>query len=265
MRKTVKVFGKSVPLWIVAVVLASILCVAAVTYFGSIIMPWTITPPPTPLPTATMTPNEVTLEIGTLYFGGTKTVSPVDVADLTVENGAVDVTVSLDDDYSGFTDLDIVVQLVQDSAVKYTAEIEPIIVVSAPLNLGPTGWGGWSDATAGEVVTCFVRNVGSGEGDYAQLIRWVPGASADTDGDGVADVFYPDTMFGYTYAEGETGYIIQNDNDAGESLQLVLVYPSTSITIDDVAPGAYDVYVGYTVTAGNVEGSGEATINFSYQ
>jgi len=184
------------PLWLIVVVLVAIFGVAiAASIIGTVRMPWQVVPPP-PTPTAVMTPSEVELPIGTLYFGETKTVEPVDVADLTVENGAVDITVSLEGDYSGFTDLDIVVQLVQDGQVKYTAVIEPVIVVSNTLHLSPTGWGGWSDkaaSEAGEVVTCFVRNVGSGEGDYAQLIKWVPGASADTDGDGVADVFYPET------------------------------------------------------------------------
>jgi len=265
MRKSVRIFGRAVPLWLIAVVLAAILGVAIAAYIiGTITMPWEIVPPP-PTPTATMTPSEFTLEIGKLYFGETKTVAPRDVADLIVENGAVDITVSLDGDYSGFTALTITIQLRQDGNIIHEAVIEPVIVVSDTLNLGPTGWGGWSDRTAsqaGEVVTCFVRNVGSGEGDYAQLIRWVPGASADTDGDGSPDVFYPETPFGYVYQEGETGYIMQNDNDH-DSFQLILVYPQISIIIQ-VQPGVYDVYVGYSVTAGNVECAGAATLNVSY-
>jgi predicted ribosomally synthesized peptide with SipW-like signal peptide len=99
------------------------------------------------------------------------------------------------------------------------------IVESHVLNLGPTGWGGWSDkeaSTHGWVFNCIVKNVGTGQGNYAQLIRWVPGASVTVGG---TTYTYPVTPFGYTYADGETGYIIQNDNDAGESLQLILVYP----------------------------------------
>ncbi|MHC1600097.1 MAG: hypothetical protein ACXQS5_04670, partial [Candidatus Methanospirareceae archaeon] len=188
------------------------------------------------------------------------------VADLKVKNGPVKLIAELGGDYKGFDALAITIQLVQNGEVKYEAVLKPTIVVSNTLNLGPTGWGGWSDkeaSEAGEVVTCFVRNVGSGEGDYDQLIKWAPGASADTNGDDEPDVYYPETPFGYTYSEGETGFLIQNDNDH-DSLQLVLVYPPTSVTIENVAPGTYDVYIGYEVTAGNVAGSGEIILNFSY-
>ena len=227
---------------------------------GTVRMSWKVTPPP---PTAIMTPSEVTLDIGTLYFGETKTVAPEKVAELTVENGAVDITASLNGDYGGFDALSVTVQLVQGGEVKYEAVITPTIVVSSVLYPSPGGCGGWSDKTASElgyVETCFVR-VLEGEGDLAQLVKWVPGATI-TIGD--ETYTYPETPFGYTYDEGETGYIFQNDNDAGESIQLVLVYPSTSVIIENVAPGTYDVYVGFTVTAGNVACSGEAVLNVSY-
>jgi hypothetical protein len=148
--------------------------------------------------------------------------------------------------------------------VKYEAIIQPTIVVSSTLKFGPTGVGGWSDKTAsakGQVVTCFVRKI-SGEGDWAQLVKWVPGATMTI---GSNTYTYPATPFGYTYDSTipETGYLMQNDNDAGEWVQLVLVYPSTSAVISGVVPGTYDVCVGYSVTAGNTPSSGVATITFS--
>ena len=262
--KSIKLFGKSIPLWAVTTVLlvAIVGAVVAQNLIGTVRMPWKITSPP---PTAVITPSEVTLEIGKLYFGETKTIDPVNVAELTVENGAVDITVSLDGDYGGFDALSVTVQLVQDGEVKYEAVITPTIAVSSVLHPCPTGTGGWSDKEAsklGEVETCFVR-VLEGEGDLAQLVKWVPGASITVDD---TTYEYPNTPFGYVYDETipETGYIFQNDNDAGEAIQLVLVYPSTSATIENVQPGTYDVYIGYTVTAGNVASSGEAVLSISY-
>ncbi|RLI39259.1 hypothetical protein DRO69_14485, partial [Candidatus Bathyarchaeota archaeon] len=247
MRKKVKILGKNLPIWLLATVLLCLIGIAvAVTIIGTITMHWEVSPPPPPPPpSATMTPSTVTLDIGTVYFGETKTVEPTDVADLTVENGAVDITIELGGEYGGFDALSVTVQLVQDGEVKYEAVITPTIVVSSVLHPSPTGVGGWSDKTAsqlGYVETCFVR-VLSGEGDLAQLVKWAPGATITVDG---ATYEYPNTPFGYTYDDSipETGYIFQNDNDAGESIQLVLVYPSTSAIIEDVAPGTYDVYVG---------------------
>jgi len=100
------------------------------------------------------------------------------------------------------------------------------IIESHVLNLGSTGWGGWSDkeaSTHGWVLNCKVKNVGTCPGDYAQLIRWVPGANVTVGG---TTYTYPHTPWGYTYDQGipETGYIIQNDDDS-DSLQLILVYP----------------------------------------
>jgi hypothetical protein len=247
---------------LLATAIASIVVGAALaaTFIGQISMPWTITSPPPPPPSATMSPSEVTLDMGSLATGETKSVAPAKVATLTVANGALDINALLGGEYGGFNALSVTVQLKQGDTVKYEAIIQPAIVVSNTLNFGPTGWGGWSDPTKGEVVTCFVRNVGSGEGDLAQLVRWVPGASVTAGG---STYTYPNTPFGYTYTPPETGYIAQNDNDH-DSLQLVLVYPPTSITISSVAPGTYDVYIGFTVTAGNVESMGEATLSISY-
>jgi len=226
--KSIKLFGKSIPLWAVTAVLlvAIVGAVVAQNLIGTVRMPWEVVPPP---PRASMSPSEVTLEIGTIYFGETKTVEPVEVGVLTVENGPVDLTFTLNGDSS------------------------------------PGGCGGWSDKQAsqlGYVETCFVR-VLAGEGDLAQLVKWVPGATITVDDQTYE---YPNTPFGYVYDETipETGYIFQNDNDAGEAIQLVLVYPSTSATIENVQPGTYDVYIGYTVTAGNVASSGEAVLSISY-
>jgi hypothetical protein len=262
MEKLKKTY-KGIPLWLLATILVAIIGIAAAAIIiGTVRMPWQVSPPPPPPPpTASMTPSEVTLPIGTVYYGETKTVEPEDTgADLTVQYGAVDITVSLDGDYGGFDSISIIVQLVQNGEVKYEATIKPTIVVSSQLNFGPNGWGGWSDKTAsakGEVVACFVRKI-SGEGDWAKLVKWAPGSSVDS-------VSYPNTPMGYTYDSSipETGYIMQNDNDH-DSLQLVLVYPSTSATICGVASGTYDVYIGFTVTAGNVASSGEATLSVSY-
>jgi hypothetical protein len=255
---------KKVKCSIAAVTIAFLVFVAYAAYIiGTVRMPWQVSPPPPPPPpTASMTPSEVTLPIGTVYYGETKTVEPEDTgADLTVQYGAVDITVSLDGDYGGFDSISIIVQLVQNGEVKYEATIKPTIVVSSQLNFGPNGWGGWSDKTAsakGEVVACFVRKI-SGEGDWAKLVKWAPGSSVDS-------VSYPNTPMGYTYDSSipETGYLMQNDDDAGEWVQLVLVYPPTSVTISGVAPGTYDVYIGFTVTAGNVPCSGEVTLSISY-
>jgi hypothetical protein len=263
--KSVKIFGKSVP--VLALALIAVTAVVAATIIGTVNMPWEIVspPPPPPQPTASMSPSTVTVPIGTIYYDETKTVAPADVADLTVENGALDITASLGGDYGGFNALSVTIQLVQDGTVKYTATIQPTIIVSNTLKFGPTGVGGWSDKTAsakGQVVTCFVRKI-SGEGDWAQLVKWVPGATMTI---GSNTYTYPATPFGYTYDSSipETGYLMQNDDDAGEWVQLVLVYPPTSVTISGVAPGTYDVYIGFSVTAGNVASSGEATLSISW-
>lgn len=263
--KSVKIFGKSVP--VLALALIAVTAVVAATIIGNVKMPWQVSPPPPPPPpTASMAPSEVTLPIGTVYYGETKTVEPEDTgADLTVQYGAVDITASLGGDYGGFDALSVTVQLKQGGEVKYEATIQPTIIVSNILKFGPTGVGGWSDKTAsakGEVVTCFVRKI-SGEGDWAQLVKWVPGATMTV---GSNTYTYPATPFGYTYDSSipETGYLMQNDNDAGEWVQLVLVYPSTSAVISGVVPGTYDVCIGFTATAGNVESLGEATLSISW-
>jgi len=256
--KSVKIFGKSVP--VLALALIAVTAVVAAGIIGNVKMPWQVSPPPAPQPTASMSPSEVTLPIVALYFGETKIAAPADVADLTVANGALDITASLGGDYGGFNALTITVQLVQGDTVKYEATIQPTIVVSSTLHFGPTGCGGWSDPTKGEVATCFVRNVGSGQGDLAQLVKWVPGATITV---GSNTYTYPNTPWGYTYAADETGYIAQNNNDH-DDLQLVLIYLPTSVTISGVAPGTYDVYIGFSVTAGNVASSGEATLSISW-
>jgi len=260
MKKSIRILGRTVPAWLLAILCAGVV-VAATIIVGTVRMPWDVTPP-----AAEMTPGEIEVPIGSIVSGHTKTSNPVDTDANLIVREPTDISIDLGGDYSGFTNFAVTMWLVQDGMVKYEAVIAPTIVVSNPLNLGPTGVGGWSDPIAsvnGEVVTCFVRNIGSGEGDYAQLVKWAPGATI-TVGDTTYE--YPNTPFGYTYDEGETGYIIQNDNDAGESLQLVLVYPPTSVIIENVDPGTYDIYVGYSVTAVVTDKplSGEATLSITY-
>ncbi len=262
MRK-IKILGKSVPLWLVAIMLVAIVCIAVATVIiGTITMHWEVIP----APGASMSPSTVDIQIGTLYTGATKTQAPSDSgADLVVTDGAVDVIVELNGDYGGFDAISIIIQLVQGGQVVHQAEIQPTIVVSDVLYPSPTGCGGWSDKQAsslGWVEKCFVRVI-SGEGDLAQLVRWVPGATITVGGETYT---YPETPFGYVYDEDipETGYIFQNDNDAGEQIQLVLVYPQTSVTIANVQEGTYDIYIGYSVTAGNVPCSGDLCLNISY-
>jgi len=96
------------------------------------------------------------------------------------------------------------------------------IIVSNPQHPSPTGWYGWSDKEASR--KGWVRNGIVHGGDIARKIRWVPGASVTVDS---ATYNYPSTPFGYTYDGSipETGYIVQNDNDSGETHWLIVVYP----------------------------------------
>jgi hypothetical protein len=85
-------------------------------------------------------------------------------------------------------------------------------VESSPLSYSSTGWGGWSCPADHP----FLVNAWVNEGaTIAESYFWVPGA--ETDG-GVA---YPETPFGYTYGDGETGFIVRNDNDS-ETITLYL-------------------------------------------
>jgi len=260
--KKIRVFGRHIPLWLLIALLVTLISVTvAVTFIGKITMHWEIQL----APEASMS-KSVSVPIGTLYTGETKSQIPTDTgADLIVKNNPVDLIISLDGDYGGFDSISVTLRLVKNGQTLYEAVLEPTIVVSKVLSPSPTGVGGWSSkeaSTIGEVERCFVRVI-SGEGDLAQLVKWVPGAKITVDGETFT---YPETPFGYTYDETipETGYIFQNDDDAGESIQLVLVYPHTSATIENVQPGTYDIYIGYTVRAGNVPTSGDLIVKISY-
>jgi hypothetical protein len=122
-------------------------------------------------------------------------------------------------------------------------DISDTIITSATLHYSPTGWGGWSDKGAsklGWVLSCIVKNVGSGQGDYAKLIKWVPGASVTV---GTTTYTYPTTPFGYVYDASipETGYILQNDDDS-DDLQLILEYPS-ALTVKIGRPNEEEKYL----------------------
>jgi hypothetical protein len=151
---------------LIALATIALIAFTAIAYaayiIGTVKMPWQVSPPP---PTASMTPSEVTLTIGTLYYGETKTVAPADVADLIVANGAVGITVSLGGDYSGLSALSITFELVQSGDVVYQATVDKT---------------------------------------------------------------------------------------------------TTSVVISGVVSGTYDVYIGFTATAGDVASSGEATLSISY-
>jgi hypothetical protein len=147
---------------VVAATIAFLVFAAYAAYIiGTVKMQWQVSPPP---PTASMTPSVVEVPIGTLYFGETKTVDPAKVAELTVENGAMDITVSLGGEYSGLSVLSVTLKLVQSGNVVYQATVDKT---------------------------------------------------------------------------------------------------TTSAVISGVKPGTYDVYIGFTVTAGNVACSGEATLSIS--
>ena len=84
----------------------------------------------------------------------------------------------------------------------------PTRVYSVRLNFGPTGWGGWS-CPAGTTAVGGGVNVGA---TVVRQVLWVPGALVDSS-------IYPTTPFGYTYSVGETGWLVQNDND-GETITI---------------------------------------------
>jgi len=258
---------------VAAIIVGAIVAGAAGIVIGTMRISWTVTtppppPPPPPQPSASMEPSEISLDLGTIYVGEEKTVSFGKVATLKVENGPVDVTFTLEGNIAGFDEFIVKIRLMQDGNVVREAVIRPTIVVSDVMHPSPTGAGGWSDKEAskkGEVVACFIRPI-QGEGDVALLVPWKPGASIDIDNDGTPDYEYPNTPFGYTYDPTipETGCIFINDNDSGEAIQLVVVYPPVSATIPDVEPGTYEIYVEVHVKAGNVPMSGEAKLTVSY-
>jgi hypothetical protein len=90
------------------------------------------------------------------------------------------------------------------------SEPETVTVDSNPLSYGPTGWGGWSCPSDTTVVDCNVNGA-----SVAEVVQWKPGASTS------GGVDYPNTPFGYTYPTGETGCIVQNDDDS-ETITITL-------------------------------------------
>jgi hypothetical protein len=131
---------RGIPLWLLTTVLTAVIgIVAAGCIIGTVRMPWQVVPPP-----AYMTPREDTLTIGTLYFGETKTGGTVIPNGLTV-NEAVNITVSLGGDYSGFTELSIVVRFIQYemrdtvgvAKIKYTATLDLLTTSATIKNVQP--------------------------------------------------------------------------------------------------------------------------------
>lgn len=164
--KSIRIFGKSIPIWTIAILLAVAVAMAATFIsIGTVNMPWEIVQPPPPPPEASMRPSEITLNIGTLYIGQSKTVEPINVADLTVKHGNVTLNFTLGGRYDGFTEMTIVVQLRHGNNVEYKTTIDLL---------------------------------------------------------------------------------------------------NTSAIIKDVRPGNYDVYIGFSVTAGNVPKSGVAVLTVAY-
>lgn len=92
---------------------------------------------------------------------------------------------------------------------------QPVVVKAEahdlhPMYYGPHGWAGWS-CPKGEVVITGGYEPEGAEVDHS--LAWKPGAS-------VGDFTYPTTPFGYTYAEGEEGWIVQ----AGEDDRLTAIW-----------------------------------------
>lgn len=71
------------------------------------------------------------------------------------------------------------------------------------MSFGPNGWAGWS---CSEGTTVVGGGYEPSDASVQNSLAWEPGAT-------VGEFSYPTTPFGYTYAEGETGWIVQNDND----------------------------------------------------
>jgi len=104
MRK-VKILGKNIPIWLLATVLLCLIgIVVAVTYFGTIRVPWKITPTPPPAVTVTMSPETVSIPELSIQSGQTSTyVSEGSLAQITVSGGTASVTAELAGDLTGFS------------------------------------------------------------------------------------------------------------------------------------------------------------------
>jgi len=118
MRKSVRIFGRAIPLWLIATVLIGIVCVAVtITYFGTIHIPWKITPPPAPPVTVTMSPDTVRIPELSIPSGQTSTYrSEEPLAQIVVSGGTASVTAELTGDLYGFSAFTATVTLVQPVA-----------------------------------------------------------------------------------------------------------------------------------------------------
>lgn len=110
MRK-IKIFGKNLPIWLIATVLLCLIGIAvALTYFGTMRVPWRITPPPPP--PVEMAPSEITLPSLEIQSGQTSTyVSETSEAIITA-NSETDVTAELTGDLTGFSAFTTTIRLV---------------------------------------------------------------------------------------------------------------------------------------------------------
>lgn len=77
---------------------------------------------------------------------------------------------------------------------------------SSSMRFSSTGWGGWS-CPGGTVVVGGGYEPDPAYYPVAHSLAWKPGACVDS-------VCWPNTPFGYTYSEGETGWIVQNGGEA---------------------------------------------------
>jgi hypothetical protein len=89
------------------------------------------------------------------------------------------------------------------SSATISPKVQAAIANSGPMVFGPNGWGGWS---CPEGTTVVGGGYEPSDASVQNSLAWKPGAT-------VGAFTYPTTPFGYTYAEGETGWIVQNNND----------------------------------------------------
>ena len=88
---------------------------------------------------------------------------------------------------------------------------EIIKVTSSQMNFSSTGWAGWSCPASHPNIVSGTTNCSL---PLANSLAWEPGAT-------VGVYTYPTTPFGYTYASGEEGWIVQNGG-TGQSCNILL-------------------------------------------
>ncbi len=95
---------------------------------------------------------------------------------------------------------------------QWTVAGNTVTASSGDMAFSSTGWGGWS-CPEGTVVV----DGGYEPADHTVLhsLAWEPGACVD-------DVCWPETPFGHTYSEGETGWIVQNGGEP-QSLEVYAI------------------------------------------